>query len=180
MSETKPKTIYQKIATIQATIGAIEKDKTNPAFRGAKYFDVNTLAAALMPLLREQGILLTMPLQVVGDRTVIALVLHDLQGEEMHQVAQAYLPDNVTIQQLGGAITYLRRYLPVSYFYLQAEDDDGNLASAPVSRPAARPGFTPSGAPNAETKRSEAFQKASNGVDEGYKVELMDEDEFLG
>ena len=35
----------------------------------------------------------------------------------------------VTLQKLGGAVTYLRRYTLSSLLGLQSEDDDGNAAS---------------------------------------------------
>jgi hypothetical protein len=174
-SPVRPKTIYQKVATIQATIGAIEKDKSNPAFRGAKYFDVNTLAAALIPLLQEQNVLMTMPVYADGEgQQTICLLLRDLDDGTELKAASAYLPVGLTIQQLGGAITYLRRYLPVSYFYLQTEDDDGNQASQVAPRHA---GTTASGAPTAATKRTESFQKADL---DNIPVVLLDEEDPLG
>lgn len=127
MSETK--TIYHKIATIQTAIGAIPKTQQNDHFR-SRYFDVNDLAEKLIPLLAEQNVLMTMPLALGTDgRQRIHLILRDLDTDDEITASAAHLPEGGTIQQLGSAITYLRRYLPVSYFYLQAEDDDGNAAS---------------------------------------------------
>jgi hypothetical protein len=141
--EEKPKSIYQKIAVVQATIGVLEKDKTNPAFR-SKYVDVNTIAEKIIPLMADQNILMTMPVSIGEEgKQIISLYFHDLDTGEEICPAAAYLPENVTIQQLGSAITYLRRYLPVSYFYLQAEDDDGNQASTKPERPAQKPATRP-------------------------------------
>ena len=44
------------------------------------------------------------------------------------------LPNLQDPQKLGSAITYFRRYTLQSLLGLQAEDDDGNKASAPIKR----------------------------------------------
>lgn len=177
------KIIYHKIATVQSAIGAIVKTKTNGHF-GNKYFDVNDLAEQLIPLLAEQNILMTMPIGLRDGRNTIQLCLKDLDSEATQRdiFAEMYLPEGLTIQQLGGAITYLRRYLPVSYFYLQAEDDDGNQASqirttgVVTNVPNNLPGTTASGAPTAATKRTEAFQKADL---DNIPTILLDEEDPL-
>ena len=47
--------IYAKLFDIQQEIGAISKDSKNPFYNSA-YFDINSLIAQLMPLLKKNKV----------------------------------------------------------------------------------------------------------------------------
>lgn len=126
--EIKQLKLKEKIALIKQEIGKMSKDKSNPFFK-SKYFDINQILDELKPLEEKYKILITQPLGTAYNG-MVALELHieDLQGDEKTKTSVP-LPENSDPQKMGSTITYFRRYALVSYFGLQAEDDDGNLGA---------------------------------------------------
>ena len=116
-----------KLLNIQKKIGKITKDKTNPFFKSS-YFDINSLLDQLLPLLHEEGLLLTQPLTTVGKekRPALATIITDTEDDKILINSSIVLPDLTDPQKMGSIITYYRRYALQSLFALQAEDDDGN------------------------------------------------------
>lgn len=133
------KAIYTKLLSIQNELGVIKKDETAsvPTKSGGKYdykyFDINALIAFIKPYLAKNKLVLTQPLSFVGDRGAIRTILFDVEsGESIEDVTP--LTYNEDPQKMGSAITYYRRYAIQSLFLLEAEDDDGYKASAPVAK----------------------------------------------
>lgn len=112
--------IYTKLFDIQQEIGAISKDSKNPFYNSA-YFDINSLIAQLMPLLKKNKVLLTQPIE---NGTVMTRLYCIEKGNFVE--GGIPLPDIADPQKMGGAITYYRRYTLASLLGLQAQDDDGN------------------------------------------------------
>ena len=117
--------LNQKIDAVREKVGKIAKDKENPYFK-SKYFDVNSLLDVLLPALKEEGLSLIQPLSNIGGKPSIRTIVSD-GNEEI--VSEVPLPENQDPQKMGSIITYFRRYALQSLFCLQAEDDDGNVAS---------------------------------------------------
>lgn len=117
-----------KVAKIKSEIGKMSKDKNNPFFK-SQYFDINAILENLKPLEEAHKISITAPLTNVNGLPAIALVIDDLEADE--QIREVtMLPQNNDPQKMGSSITYFRRYALVSYFELQAEDDDGNKGAS--------------------------------------------------
>ena len=125
MNEKKEKTIYEKIGTIQQEVGKIEKKQANPFFK-SKYFDINQLLDVLLPLFKDEGLILAQPLTHIGERPAISTIITD--GKDMIE-STITLPDIQDPQKMGSATTYYRRYMLQSLLGLSGEDDDGNKAS---------------------------------------------------
>lgn len=133
------KNLYAKLLKVQQEIKAVKKEENNPFFK-SKYFDINGLLEALKPVLNANGLVVMQPLSNVGVQPAILTVLIDPESGESFE-SYAVLPDVQDPQKMGSAITYLRRYSLQSLFLLQAEDDDGNIASQKVENP--DKGFAP-------------------------------------
>ncbi len=116
-------TIHQKISNVQAAIGPIAKDSTNPHYESS-YFDINAIINKLNPILKSQGLVLTQP---IIDSNVYSIIT-DLSTKENIE-SNLPLPELDNPQKLGSCITYFRRYTLQSLLALEAEDDDGNVAS---------------------------------------------------
>jgi hypothetical protein len=119
--------IYKKLLEVKKEVGKISKDSTNPFFK-SKYFDVNALLEHVEPILQKNGLVL---LQPIKDGSV-STCIYDVDSSDSICSSIA-LPNIGDPQKLGSAITYFRRYTLQSLLGLQAEDDDGNKASKPVS-----------------------------------------------
>jgi hypothetical protein len=117
--------IYKKIHEAKGEIGKVAKNKTNPHFKNT-YADLNALIDAVEPILLEKGLIL---LQPIKDNKVFTQII-DIDNGEMIE-SNIELTPNLTAQALGSQITYYRRYQISAILSLQADDDDGQKASAP-------------------------------------------------
>ena len=127
MEKTK-KTLTQKIHQVGVEVGTIEKTKENPFFK-SKYFDINDLLAVLNPALKKQGLSVIQPLDMETGTNLHAVIRTIITDGETTQTYTLPLPTIQDPQKIGSAITYFRRYSLQSVFGLQANDDDGNVAS---------------------------------------------------
>tara|TARA_R100000781_G_scaffold57061_1_gene36919 strand:+ start:1009 stop:1446 length:438 start_codon:yes stop_codon:yes gene_type:complete len=118
----KKESIYNKLYKVQREIGAISKDSTNPFYK-SKYFDINSLIKQVTPILEKHKLLLLQPIKDGEQYSII----FDLDGGFVESSLK--LPTDLDAQKIGSAITYYRRYTLQSLLGLQAEDDDGNVAS---------------------------------------------------
>jgi hypothetical protein len=117
------KTIASKLLNVQGSITGIRKSKTNPHFK-SQYFDINQMLEQVLPVLQDNGLILTQPIK---EGNVYSIITDVESGEFVDSYLP--LPQEANPQKLGSAITYYRRYTLQSLLSLQAEDDDGNAAS---------------------------------------------------
>lgn len=110
-----------------AELQPIKKDSENSHFHN-KYFDINSLIDHLQPLLTKYGLTIIQPLTNTEGKATIATCVYDKDGKLVHR-SNFPLPNLDDPQKMGSAITYYRRYSLQSLLFLQAEDDDGNVAS---------------------------------------------------
>ena len=75
------------------------------------------------PILEKHKLLLLQPIKDGEQYSII----FDLDGGSVESSLK--LPTDLDAQKIGSAITYYRRYTLVALLGLQAEDDDGNVAS---------------------------------------------------
>lgn len=118
----------EKIFKLQQEIGKISKTQENPFYK-SRYFDINKLLEQLMPLLEKYNLVISQPLTTVNERPAIETSIIDTETKDVLISGTITLPDIQDPQKMGSAITYYRRYAIQSMLGLQAEDDDGNLAS---------------------------------------------------
>lgn len=123
------KELLKALANVKKDIGKISKFETNPFFK-SKYFDINGLLEHVEPLLSHYGLLLLQPIE----NNKVKSVIYEVESGNFVS-SEIELPNLTDPQKLGSAITYYRRYTLQSLLGLQAEDDDGNKAAAPVKRP---------------------------------------------
>ena len=123
--------LFEKLLAIQEKVSAIKKKEKNPFFN-SKYADINAILAEIKPLLTKHGLVILQPLSYIAEGgtviPAIETVINCPETKEQHSW-KTPLPQIVDAQKHGGAITYFRRYCIVSFFCLEAEDDDGNTAS---------------------------------------------------
>lgn len=125
------KNIYQKLLTAQMEIGAIKKDSQNPFFK-SKYFDINAILAEVKPILNKNGLVLLQAIVMVDGHSTLNTAIVDADSKEKIE-SNFYLPEITDPQKVGAGITYYRRFSLQSLLALEAEDDDGNTASASAS-----------------------------------------------
>ena len=120
--------IYKKLLGFQKLGITITKNKVNPHFKSG-YPDLNEVLEKVRPALNELGVAILQTPSKTGLKTI----LHDTEDDT--EVVSFIPYTNITDpQKLGGNITYYRRYALVTMLNLEAEDDDGTIASTPVTQ----------------------------------------------
>lgn len=117
--------LYAKLLEAKKEIGKATKNATNPHFKN-KYVDINALIETVESILLSKGLIL---LQPIKEGKVFTQIV-DAESEQMIE-SSIDLPTTGTPQAMGSAITYFRRYTLQSLLSMQAQDDDGQLASTP-------------------------------------------------
>lgn len=125
--------IYAKLFEAKKTVGTIVKDSKNPFFK-SNYLSLNGLIDAVEVVLLNNDLVL---LQPIKDNLVVTQIIDIETGNMVESSMQ--LPNIQDPQKLGSAITYYRRYTLQSLLGLQAEDDDGNVATKHVNKPIPTP-----------------------------------------
>lgn len=123
MSTTITK-ISTALLAAQKSMGGAKKDSSNPFFRSS-YADLNSIRAAVLPSLNEQGITVLQPTVVVdGKNYVRTLLLHE-SGEYLASDTEIVQSKQNDPQAHGSGISYARRYSLQSMLNVAALDDDG-------------------------------------------------------
>lgn len=132
------KNLIQALVSARAEMAAPKKTSSNPAFR-SKFADLAAILEAVEPALTKHGLAVTQSMRTAPEGVMLLdTTLWHTSGESLTSTAELH-PEKATLQGLGSAITYLRRYQLQALLCLAAEDDDGNAASAPRTAQAAKP-----------------------------------------
>ncbi len=124
------KNVYSKLFEFRKITGKVVKSASNPFFK-SKYSDLNSVIDATDPALEQVGL-------VYIDRVVDLNLIAEIWDFESGECISSTIPLIMTkqdMQQLGGAITYARRYARMALCGLQAVDDDGNHVSGKTAKP---------------------------------------------
>src|SRR5665647_1461668 len=154
------------LVKFQSECPSIPKDKENPFFENkvthkkCMYADLLTIVEKTRKPLSDNGLSV---LQLVNKGT-LETVLYHTSGQILESEMDL-LNDKNTMQGLGSAITYARRYAMSTILgIVTEEDDDGNGASGtPASPPKSSPGTT-TPPPAAKPPTSEAGTKNDGPV----------------
>ncbi len=155
---------------LQKKLKPIKKEDDNPYFK-SKYFDINTLLAAIKPDLDSVGLVLSQPLSFKDGLAGIKTLLVDTETGEMIDEFTP-LPLTADAQKMGSAITYLRRYAIQSLLALEAIDDDGNSASGKQTPP------KPISEPTEHRYEPELTAEELNEIDKAFGVQPTPKNEL--
>lgn len=133
---TKKRTLAQALLDFRANVDSVIMDSDNPFFK-SKYASYNNVQETINPTLDLLGIVVVQAPNILDGVDVLntKVYMADNPSDMIESNIRLLMPKG-DMQQLGGAITYARRYALVSLFGLATEDDDGNQASEHPSVPA--------------------------------------------
>jgi len=133
--EKKKKTLSQAMLDFRVNIDSVTKDSVNPHWKNG-YASYNAVQEAITPTLDMLGIVVVQAPMILDGIDVLntRIYMADNPSEMIVSNIRLLLPKS-DMQQLGGAITYARRYALVCLFGLAVEDDDGEQASEHPSIP---------------------------------------------
>jgi hypothetical protein len=153
------------LVAFQKEMPTVAKNHTaNTGTYSYTYADLRDVSEAAMPLLTKHGLsFVTLP----GNGALTGMLLH-----ESGQHITGSLPiGGGSPQQIGSALTYMRRYLlGCMTGIVTDDDDDGSLASRP--RPAAVPESPPQDAKPATDEQTRQIAMLANdiGIDRDAKL----------
>jgi hypothetical protein len=117
------------LAKVQAELPRIAKgEKANVGQYSYEYADLTAVSAAIMPLLGGNGLAFTARPTLSDGRFVLAYSLLHSSGERLD--GEYPLPEKGTPQQLGGHITYARRYCLCAVTGVAPGGEDNDAAGA--------------------------------------------------
>jgi hypothetical protein len=115
---------FKALAAVQAELVPAELDMTNPHFNSA-YASLKSIAE-VKKVAHKNGFSLVQQVFSVGESYYLRSVLGHQSGQWMSNVFRL-IPDKKTMQGLGSAITYARRYGAAALIgVVDEEDNDGN------------------------------------------------------
>jgi hypothetical protein len=100
------------------------RNKVNPHFKN-RYADLTAVLDAVVPAFTANGLALV---QMVDGAKLVTILSH-ISGEFIS--TDADIPAHANAQQLGSALTYLRRYTVQAIAAIAADDDDDGTAASP-------------------------------------------------
>lgn len=117
----------------QNQMGGAVKDAKNPFFK-SKYADLSAVVKAVKEPFAENGLSYSQFPINDGDKVGVDTILMHSSGQWVSQSFTVKLTKQ-DAQGAGSAITYCRRYALQAIAGIPSEDDDGQAASAPQSKP---------------------------------------------
>jgi hypothetical protein len=113
------------LAKANLEIRNAELDRVNPHFKN-RYATLGSILNAVRVPLAKHGIATVQTVSMQEGMVTVTTSLIHSSGQCIEDTAMFPLPDKATVQQMGSAITYLRRYaLAAICGIVGDEDDDG-------------------------------------------------------
>jgi hypothetical protein len=130
--------IAKALIKAQTEMSTPKKSSNNPFFK-SKYADLNEIREACLPAFNENGISVWQPTITIEGKPFVKTVLLHESGEWIAAFTEIICNKVNDAQSHGSGVTYARRYGLQSMANLGSEDDDGNAASKPQSKPTQTP-----------------------------------------
>ena len=139
----KTQTATGSLVAALAELDNVKANKINPAFK-AKYVSLDALLDAIKPVLLDHDLALIQTLVSEDGKVGVSTAFLHASGERFDFGKLMVKAEGLTAQQIGGAITYVRRMSIQTACGISVDsDDDGAVASAGF-RPAASVASAPS------------------------------------
>lgn len=137
-SKMEPTSIVGVLAQALPALGAVHKNKKNPAFK-SNYADLTAVLQALAPI-TEHGLWFRQEARPCENGVALETFYIHESGAELSAGITTVPVNKADAQGYGSAQTYCRRYALLTAFGLSADDDDGNAAAkSPPRQEAAKP-----------------------------------------
>lgn len=123
----KPSTLAEAIFRVQHAGGKLVKDAS---FNYGNYATLGAVLDLLKPHFAEAGLVVIQSPDMEGPTPVLRTIVAHIEHPGSYAFASPMILEKETMQKVGSAVTYAKRYALVSIFLMDAdEDDDGNAAS---------------------------------------------------
>ena len=120
--------LFAALSLAQGEIENAMKDSTNPHFK-SKYADLSSVRAAIRDPFAKHGLAISQWPRTTDRSVEIETILSHKSGQFISETVSCPL-QKMGAQEIGSALTYLRRYSMMAISGVAPDDDDGNCASA--------------------------------------------------
>ena len=129
MTTPKNQTATASLVAALAELDNVKANKINPAFK-AKYVSLDALLDAIKPVLLDHDLALIQTLVSEDGKVGVSTAFLHASGERFDFGRLMVKAEGLTAQQIGGAITYIRRQSIQTACGISVDlDDDGSAAS---------------------------------------------------
>jgi hypothetical protein len=149
-----PTTATSALVQALAALDNVKANKINPAFsvngKKSMYVSLDALLDAIKPVLLDHDLALIQTLVSQEGKVGVSTAFLHSSGERFEFGTLLVKAEGLTAQQIGGAITYIRRQSIQTACGISVDlDDDGAVASGfrPTPSQAAAPAFSPTSRP---------------------------------
>ena len=123
---------YADVIAALSKMDNVGANRINPAFKGSRYVSLDALLDAVKPVLAEHNLALIQTLETEEGKVGVSTSLLHTSGHLFSFGKLMVKAEGLTAQQVGGAITYIRRQSIQTACGISVDlDDDGHQASAP-------------------------------------------------
>ena len=138
-----PTTATASLVQALAALDNVKANKVNPAFK-ARYVSLDALLDAIKPILLDHDLALIQTLVSQEGKVGVSTAFLHSSGERFDFGTLLVKAEGLTAQQIGGAITYIRRQSIQTACGISVDlDDDGSAASRQPAAASSAPAFTP-------------------------------------
>lgn len=183
MSDNKD--LYTALSKAQGAVENAKKLSNNPHFK-SRYADLATIWDAIREPLTSNGIsVLQLPCEAPDGAIGLMTIIGHSSGQSVSSNYFCKLKDASNPQQVGSALTYMKRYTLLGVAGIASEDDD---AEAAVGRPAAKAKSTTDWGPTikealkalsdckTDKERGELYAEVRNSsIEEPFKAQLLND-----
>ena len=129
MKAMNPPTATASLVAALAELDNVKANKINPAFK-ARYVSLDALLDAIKPVLLDHDLALIQTLVSQEGKVGVSTAVLHISGERFDFGTLLVKSEGLTAQQIGGAITYIRRQSIQTACGISVDlDDDGAQAS---------------------------------------------------
>lgn len=157
--------IAKALCIAQSEILTAHKDSKNPYFN-SKYADLKSVWDAIRLPLTKNGLSITQLPSTNGKEVTVETILMHVSGQYIRSTLTIIAKD-ISAHAIGSAITYARRYALMAMVGVSPEDDDGNAAVAPATKPTKRN-------ISAEIEAFKALDMSKEDVEAELKIKIED------
>jgi hypothetical protein len=150
MSKQPTSSATASLVQALAALDNVKANKVNPAFKGSRYISLDALLEAVKPVLLDHDLALIQTLVSQEGKVGVSTAFLHSSGERFEFGTLLVKAEGLTAQQIGGAITYIRRQSIQTACGISVDlDDDGAVASGfrPTPSQASAPAFSPTPRP---------------------------------
>lgn len=123
--------LFTALSAFQGELDNVEKGKSNPGFKGAKYADLASVWDVIRAPLAKHGLaIVQLPCPAKEGHVGLMTVITHKSGTNMLELFEMPVRDATNPQAVGSALTYARRYALMGACGIAPTDDDGNEAAA--------------------------------------------------